>query len=187
MRDAAQKQNPEDILPGNQTETNYSIVALEEKDAAELAALELACFSTAWTGEQYRAALGAAGRGTAGPVRTLQDLPPFMVFGLRYSDKKLAAYISLMLHPEAREIEIYNIAVRQSLRRKYCATVLLRHILSLAQSWGVLRAVLEVRSSNVAALALYAQAGFLECGRRKGYYADTGEDALILGVSLKLP
>jgi ribosomal-protein-alanine N-acetyltransferase len=45
---------------------------------------------------------------------------------------------------------------------------------------GCARALLEVRAGNVAALALYARAGFQECGRRKRYYADTDEDALVL-------
>jgi ribosomal-protein-alanine N-acetyltransferase len=42
------------------------------------------------------------------------------------------------------------------------------------------RATLEVRVSNEAALALYTKFGFKEAGRRKRYYQDTGEDALVL-------
>jgi len=42
------------------------------------------------------------------------------------------------------------------------------------------RLTLEVRPSNVAAIALYERFGFMAAGRRRGYYADTGEDALIM-------
>jgi ribosomal-protein-alanine N-acetyltransferase len=42
------------------------------------------------------------------------------------------------------------------------------------------RLTLEVRPSNAAAIALYERFGFMVAGRRRGYYADTGEDALIM-------
>ena len=42
------------------------------------------------------------------------------------------------------------------------------------------RATLEVRDSNLAAVSLYNKFGFKEAGRRKRYYKDTGEDALIM-------
>lgn len=44
-------------------------------------------------------------------------------------------------------------------------------------------ATLEVKPSNQAALSLYQKFGFQEAGRRRGYYQDTGEDALILWLS----
>ena len=43
---------------------------------------------------------------------------------------------------------------------------------------------LEVRPSNSAARALYRGAGFIEEGRRPGYYNDTGEDALLMSLYL---
>ncbi|MBW3585322.1 MAG: GNAT family N-acetyltransferase, partial [Cyanobacteria bacterium 0813] len=42
------------------------------------------------------------------------------------------------------------------------------------------RATLEVRDSNLAAVFLYHKFGFKEAGRRKRYYKDTGEDALVM-------
>ena len=45
---------------------------------------------------------------------------------------------------------------------------------------GIGRTVLEVRAGNAPALGLYRSSGFVQCGRRTAYYADTGEDALVL-------
>jgi ribosomal-protein-alanine N-acetyltransferase len=43
---------------------------------------------------------------------------------------------------------------------------------------------LEVRKSNIAARNLYKKLGFKDSGIRKGYYADTGEDAIIMWKEL---
>ncbi|HBE16657.1 MAG TPA: ribosomal-protein-alanine N-acetyltransferase RimI, partial [Cyanobacteria bacterium UBA11367] len=53
---------------------------------------------------------------------------------------------------------------------------LLRKAINLNLEW----ATLEVKPSNQAALSLYYKFGFTEAGRRRKYYQDTGEDALIL-------
>ncbi len=49
---------------------------------------------------------------------------------------------------------------------------------------GATRVALEVRTSNVAARRLYEGFGFYQVGRRKGYYFDTGEDALLMEAPL---
>lgn len=157
----------------------YSIVPLKAKDAGELADLEAACFSSAWSAEQYRALLGGVesalqrGRG-AGHV------PPFLALGLRFAAHELAAYITLGLHAAGGELEVYNIAVQERRRRLGLGRALLDRALEVGARLGLSRALLEVRTGNTAALALYAAAGFTCCGRRKGYYPDTGEDALVL-------
>jgi ribosomal-protein-alanine N-acetyltransferase len=45
---------------------------------------------------------------------------------------------------------------------------------------GAAEATLEVRVSNVVAQNLYQKYGFVQVGRRKGYYHDNHEDALIM-------
>lgn len=165
---------------GLSPEGTYSIVALGEKDAPDLAALEAECFAMPWSEERYRDILSAVDRFRSGTTLPRDRFPPFMAFGLREKDETLAAYVSLGLYYAARELEVYNIAVRQSRRRRGYGAALLGGVLEAAMRAGFTRAVLEVRASNTPALALYAGAGFLECGRRKGYYADTGEDARVL-------
>lgn len=157
----------------------YSIFTLKEKDAPALAALEAECFSSFWNKEHYAALLSAAE-----PASPPHRPPSFCVYGLRRGKIGLDAYISLGLHLSSGEVEIYNIAVREQCRRLGFGKKLLVHALRQAALAGFTRALLEVRTGNTAALALYTGAGFRECGRRKRYYADTGEDALVLTRTL---
>lgn len=77
------------------------------------------------------------------------------------------------------ECHITGIALRPEHQRKGLGSLLLWGLLHLARQRGMKRATLEVRPSNRAALSLYEKFGFQEAGRRKRYYAD-GEDAAIL-------
>ena len=83
------------------------------------------------------------------------------------------------------ELMINNLAVAPAWRRRGIARSLLRHALAESRRLGCAAAYLEVRPSNQAAQALYAAEGFQPYGRRRGYYADTGEDALVLRLDLK--
>ncbi len=78
------------------------------------------------------------------------------------------------------EAHISNLAVRATYRRRALGELLLVVLLDEAQRLGACRATLEVRTSNVAAQALYAKYNFQRVGRRKAYYSDNREDALIL-------
>ncbi|MBI4209353.1 MAG: ribosomal protein S18-alanine N-acetyltransferase [Deltaproteobacteria bacterium] len=78
------------------------------------------------------------------------------------------------------ELQILNIAVDPSVRKRGIASDLLRIVLNLAEEKKVREITLESRASNGAALSLYRKFGFQICGRRKGYYHEEGEDALLL-------
>jgi ribosomal-protein-alanine N-acetyltransferase len=78
------------------------------------------------------------------------------------------------------ECEIENIAVSGAARRRGLGTRLLGEFLELVQRQGGREIWLEVRESNVAARALYEKWAFVEAGRRRAYYEDPAEDALIL-------
>lgn len=78
------------------------------------------------------------------------------------------------------EGEIANIAVASSRRRRGTAARLLDHALELASEIGARSVYLEVRLSNEPARRLYASRGFEPVGRRRAYYHDPLEDALIL-------
>ena len=78
------------------------------------------------------------------------------------------------------EMHILNLAVHAGHRRRGIARQLLAEGLAQARTFGAELAWLEVRPSNLAALALYESFGFREVGRRRRYYEDSQEDALLL-------
>ncbi len=82
------------------------------------------------------------------------------------------------------ELKVNNIAVRWDWRRRGLGRWLLRRLLRDAAAAGCTVARLEVRPSNAAALALYRAHGFVETGRRPGYYRPEGEDALLMETVL---
>ncbi len=78
------------------------------------------------------------------------------------------------------ELHVGNIAVAPSLQGAGVGRELFAHCLGAAVERGVTRATLEVRVSNTRAIALYESHGFIPVALRKGYYSDTGEDALVM-------
>jgi ribosomal-protein-alanine N-acetyltransferase len=80
----------------------------------------------------------------------------------------------------AEELTILNLAVAAPHRRRGLARWLLSFALDAGSRRGARRALLEVRRSNGAALALYHGLGFQVQSIRRGYYTDPGEDALVL-------
>ena len=78
------------------------------------------------------------------------------------------------------EWEIENIAVTGTARRCGLGSRLVGELLDLVCRHGGKAVFLEVRESNRAALSLYEKWAFIEVGRRKMYYQNPGEDALVL-------
>ncbi|MCL4845920.1 MAG: ribosomal protein S18-alanine N-acetyltransferase [Acidobacteria bacterium] len=78
------------------------------------------------------------------------------------------------------ELHVHNLAIRVASRGKGLAAGLLGHVLTAAAVEGARRATLEVRESNVAARRLYTRLGFSVAGRRRHYYTQPVEDALVL-------
>lgn len=85
----------------------------------------------------------------------------------------------------ADEVHVNNMAVRPDFRRKGIGQELLEALLNWAEAKEASQAVLEVRAGNTAAQQLYRASGFQVVGRRRRYYKDPLEDALLMTVSLK--
>ena len=82
------------------------------------------------------------------------------------------------------ELQILNIAVKESQRRRGIAHRLLSFILKESYIAGAKFAHLEVRASNAAAMGLYQSLGFKIVGERKGYYRDNDETAILMSLEL---
>lgn len=82
------------------------------------------------------------------------------------------------------EGHITNIAVHPDHRGKKIGDALVKALINLAGENDVKRMTLEVRPSNWTAINLYKKYGFKEAGVRKGYYQDTGEDAIIMWLEV---
>jgi len=93
-------------------------------------------------------------------------------------DGRVVGY--LCLWEIADELHITNIAVHPVHRRRGIARTLLASVLEGARRRSPSVVALEVRPTNVEARTLYESFGFRVIGRRRGYYYDTGEDALIM-------
>ena len=74
---------------------------------------------------------------------------------------------------------IMNVAVDPGRRREGIGTALLSDLLRRIDGHGA-RFTLEVRESNIGAIELYKRFGFAPAGRRRRYYQDNGEDAVVM-------
>jgi len=82
------------------------------------------------------------------------------------------------------ELQIDNIAVADCWRQKGIATKVLAKALEIAAEKGIMIALLEVREGNIPARRLYEQHGFTISGRRKDYYRNPADDALLMSLNL---
>ncbi|MBM4300398.1 MAG: ribosomal-protein-alanine N-acetyltransferase [Deltaproteobacteria bacterium] len=135
-------------------------------DVSAIWAIEKAAFLTPWSRWSFLAELGqryshtlVIGPAAPHPRQTLGYLIFWVVLD---------------------EMHILNLAVHPKHRRRGLARRLLAEGLAQARTLGAELAWLEVRTSNLAAQALYKSFGFREVGRRPRYYDDTREDALLL-------
>lgn len=78
------------------------------------------------------------------------------------------------------ELHVLNVAVASEARRRGVARALLDEVESRARAGGARVATLEVRRSNRAAQTLYRSLGYRQVGTRPRYYAEEGEDALVM-------
>jgi [ribosomal protein S18]-alanine N-acetyltransferase len=85
----------------------------------------------------------------------------------------------LIAHHIEPEWEVENIVVAEKVRRTGIGHGLVKELIEHARRSGGSSISLEVRESNFAARSLYEKSGFVEIGRRKGYYPHPLEDAIV--------
>jgi ribosomal-protein-alanine acetyltransferase len=110
----------------------------------------------------------------------LERRPP-TVFVLRRGDHVVAFAVTRTVEGE---LDIVNLAVSQSARRQGLGELLLGRLVERARAEGTKSVFLEVRAGNEPALALYAKSGFQETQRRRNFYTDPVEDAILMRLEI---
>ena len=145
----------------------YGLAPMTLDDLDEVLAIEKASFHTPWSRGAFRYELTQNRVARSIVIRCGRELMGY-----------------LCLWEIGHEIHITNLAVHPRFRRRGAARALLGFILEDAHEKRVELVFLEVRPTNVEARTLYESLGFHVIGRRKGYYFDTGEDALVMEARL---
>ena len=142
------------------------ILPMAFADIEEVLALDKVCFPSSWTRESYRREL--SNRHCCYLVMRRQG--------------KLLAYAGLRAVGE--EAHLSTLCVVPEHRRQGLAKALLARMLAVARERGATRALLEVRERNLAAQELYRGLGFRVITLQRGYYGDSGENALVMWKDL---
>lgn len=101
-----------------------------------------------------------------------------------WRDKVIIGYALMMLVLD--EAHLLNLSIAQAYQKQGLGRCLLQHMVDLAKQYQAANMFLEVRMSNVSAIALYENTGFNEMAIRRGYYpAKNGrEDAVLMGLAI---
>ena len=105
------------------------------------------------------------------------------------NNRVLIGYTLMMLVMD--EAHLLNLSIAQAQQKRGLGRYLLEHMLKIAKNHNASNMFLEVRPSNISAIALYENMGFCEISARRGYYpADPTifksgrEDAVLMGLAL---
>lgn len=107
---------------------------------------------------------------------------PLGTYLVALDGEKVAAYGGFWT--VAPEGNINNVAVHADYRGRGLSKLLMDRLIDEAGKKGVKELYLEVRTGNIVAQNLYRSLGFKMVNVRKGYYADTDEDAIIMLLEL---
>ncbi len=132
------------------------------EDADAVAQIEKSCFPVPWSRQSFWE--------EASHEHTL--------YWLALDEEKVIGYAGCWIL--AGEAQITNVAISPEYQGKGVGTQLMKSMIEVAKKRGATAMTLEVRPSNASALALYKKFGLKSVGRRKGYYSDNGEDAIIM-------
>ena len=138
------------------------IVRMNESHVKAVAELEKICFSDPWSENSVASELK-------------NKLALWLV---AEEEERVAGYIGSQTCGD--ESDVMNVAVHPDFRRRGIAETLVCALVEELKAIGSHCLTLEVRASNLAAIALYEKMGFAEVGRRKNYYRNPREDALIM-------
>ena len=128
-----------------------------------------------WPAKHYESLFKPSGAGRVALVIEEQEKAP-------QAEYRMQGFV--VARAVGTEWEIENIAIAGQARRRGLGTRLLGEFLDLVKARGAQSVFLEVRESNRPARALYEKWSFTEGGRRKKYYKDPEEDAIVYRLAL---
>jgi ribosomal-protein-alanine N-acetyltransferase len=143
--------------------TERTIREMAERDIAGVMEIERASFITPWTEGMFMSQL------------RFKDQAINLVL---VEEETIIGYGAAWIAYD--EIHLLSIAVVPQRRRHGFGDGILREVMKQGKARGAVRVILEVREGNAAARTFYLMRGFVEIGKRRRYYSDTGEDAIVM-------
>lgn len=147
--------------PGAWAET-VTLTPMRRRHLPEVLAIEAAVYPRPWSSQLFEGELERSGR----------------TYVVARVGEAVVGYAGLLLI--ADDGHVATVAVDPAWQRRGVALRLLRELVTGALRLGANQLTLEVRVTNVGAQELYRRFGFAPAGARKAYYADNGEDALVM-------
>ncbi|MBQ3089713.1 MAG: ribosomal protein S18-alanine N-acetyltransferase [Oscillospiraceae bacterium] len=141
----------------------YKLVPMDRELIPQIAQLERLSFSLPWTEEML--------------LEELESMTGSVIVAVD-KDRNVLGYASITVVLD--EGYINNIAVQRKYRRMGLGSDLLGVFIRFAEAQKLSFLTLEVRDTNLAARSLYSKFGFREVGRRKNYYDQPREDAILM-------
>jgi ribosomal-protein-alanine N-acetyltransferase len=143
----------------------FVLHAIAPEHLSAVLTLDRLCFGQLWSLDAYQREL---------------DSPNSELLGISWGEELvgLGCYWAIV-----EEAHLTILAIHPQYQNRGLGQFLLCALLDSARKRGLERATLEVKASNHTALGLYQKFGFLTAGRRRNYYQETGEDALVLWLN----
>ena len=154
-------------VPGEEL-SDLEVIPLQLSDLPAVVEIEVLSFPIPWSLSSFR--------------YELVENPYAGLYGARLGHGPLVAFACVWVIDQ--ELKINNLAVHPRWRGRGIGGRMLESVLEIGARQGCIEATLEVRPSNAPALGMYSRAGFQVVGRRRGYYSDTHEDALVMSCPL---
>jgi ribosomal-protein-alanine N-acetyltransferase len=148
------------------SQTTWAVAQMTADDLPAVLAIEGASFPVPWSEAMFRAELAR----DFACCRVIRDAGVMLAYAVFWVTTD--------------EVNLHIIATAPEHRGRGLGRALMAAMHTEAASRGAVSALLEVRVGNAAAIALYAAFGYVVIGRRRAYYQDNGEDALVMSRPL---
>ena len=155
-----------------QLKPNYQLRPMREYDLDAIMQIEPTIYSHPWTRGNFSDSLNSGYSAWILEDKSLEE------------NSEMIGYALLMLVMD--EAHLLNLSIAKTQQKRGLGRYLLEHMLKIAKNHQAINMFLEVRPSNVSAIALYENMGFSEMAVRRGYYPakDGREDAVLMGLAL---